>query len=429
MKHQTNVERLKKYLKLSELELFTVLKKELREQGRVLRTDNENYILALPKEGKQVPVLLLAHLDTKKKGDAAPQHVLYDPEYRVMWTPETLGADDRAGVYAIMELIKEHNCSVLFTTGEESGGLGAKEFVKKYPKNKWGFKVGIQLDRRNADDAVFYKNAADDFHEYIETFGFEETTGSFTDISVIGPAWKMNTVNLSIGYYNEHMTAEYLIVGNMEKTMNRVNKMLNIKWPKFEYKEEVSVLSTTGTWYNEDYWNSRKWNYTKRAYDKGTWDKVTKEYMFDGDPEDYAFNGYRGSGSSYYSSYGVQSSFADEDTPPQGDSGKKQVFSCAFCADPVDELDAIPIGPDDDPESATYGVELVICDDCFFANDGFYCLECWDPVVPALHSDYLSAAELEVCDRCYRKILGSEADEAEDDYRKELEASEPAVSY
>jgi len=80
----------------------------------------------MPKSGKKIPVLLFAHLDTKQKEDEAPKHILFDPDYRVMWTPETLGADDRAGVYAVLKLIEQRNCSVLFTTGEERVVLGQK---------------------------------------------------------------------------------------------------------------------------------------------------------------------------------------------------------------------------------------------------------------------------------------------------------------
>ena len=50
-----------------------------------------------------IPIALCAHLDTVAA--APPTHIYYDEEQNVMWSPELLGADDRAGVFAIIMII------------------------------------------------------------------------------------------------------------------------------------------------------------------------------------------------------------------------------------------------------------------------------------------------------------------------------------
>ena len=52
-----------------------------------------------------IPVGLVAHADTVHT--KAPTEILYDSDLNVMWSPQGLGADDRAGIYSIMPKIEE----------------------------------------------------------------------------------------------------------------------------------------------------------------------------------------------------------------------------------------------------------------------------------------------------------------------------------
>ena len=185
-----------------------------------------------------LPVALVAHLDTVFPNP--PTNIFYDKEKNVMWSPEGLGADDRAGVYAIVQILKKGlRPTVIFTTDEETGALGAEALIKKLPKCPTDLKYIIQLDRRGSDDCVFYDCDNPDFETYVEEFGFVMNFGTFSDISVICPAWKIAGVNLSIGYYNEHSYSEVLYVGQMLNTIKKVERMLysSTEAPHFEYKE------------------------------------------------------------------------------------------------------------------------------------------------------------------------------------------------
>ena len=183
----------------------------------------------------ETPIALIAHLDTvfpygKRK-------IYYDREAQVIWSPNGLGADDRAGVFAIL-LIIQHGFrpTVIFTTDEELGCLGADKLVLDYPEPPWPINYIIQLDRQGANDCVFYSCNNLKFEEYIEGFGFVSDFGSFSDISAICPVWGVAGVNLSVGYINEHTLQETLHVKFWKRTIKQVEKMLKKeKIPTFDY--------------------------------------------------------------------------------------------------------------------------------------------------------------------------------------------------
>ena len=169
----------------------------------------------------------------------APVDIYYDKQQKVRWSPQGLGADDRAGVYAIIQIIEDgYRPSVLFTTDEEPGAVGTQALVSRKPDCPLeNLKAIFQLDRQGMDDMVFYGCNNPDFENYIEKFGFTFSWGTFSDISVIAPAWKVAAVNLSIGYVGEHMQTEILHTDWMESTIEKVEQMLSVSdaMPSYAY--------------------------------------------------------------------------------------------------------------------------------------------------------------------------------------------------
>ena len=183
-----------------------------------------------------IPVMLVAHMDTVFK--TPPQSIYYDKEKAVMWSPDGLGADDRAGVYAILKILqKGYRPYVCLTIDEEVGGLGATAVTKDYRECPYDLKYIIQLDRQGYCDCVFYDCDNEDFTNYIMDFGFSHEWGTFSDISIICPNWKVAGVNLSVGYKNEHNVIETLNTNALYATIKKVCKMLDAanEAPKFEY--------------------------------------------------------------------------------------------------------------------------------------------------------------------------------------------------
>ena len=203
-----------------------------------------------------------------------PGEVYYDQRKGVLWSPDGLGADDRAGIFAILQIIQSGlRPSIILTTDEERGGLGAQKLAKRECPIPF-LKYMIELDRKGSCDCVFYDCANPQFIQYIEKFGFVERTGSFSDISFLMSAWKICGVNLSIGYQDEHTIAEILNVNAMYRTIDIVKKMLQEKEiPFFEYRELSNKLT--------DYYKvTTPYNY-EADYDMGTPCKRCGKYFFD----------------------------------------------------------------------------------------------------------------------------------------------------
>ena len=161
--------------------------------------------------------------------------IYYDNEQNIMWSPDGLGTDDRAGVMMIMWMLKNTNYRpwILFTTNEESDLKGAQfaSTLNIHPR------FVIELDRQGQKESVFYKCDNSAFEEYINSFGFHTCRGTYTDISVLCPEWDCAGVNLSVGYYDEHTYAEYW---SADDFLNTYNRLLNIledceNAPKFKY--------------------------------------------------------------------------------------------------------------------------------------------------------------------------------------------------
>lgn len=223
-----------------------------RHYPKVIET--KDYIYA---EG-EIPIALVAHMDTVFK--KPPSEIFFDERHNVIWSPQGLGADDRAGIFAIVQIIRGgQKPHVIFTTDEEYGALGAME-LSKLDCPFTNLKYIIQLDRRGSDDCVFYDCDNEEFVEYIESFGFTWNYGSFTDISELCPPWQIAGVNLSVGYRDEHSATEVLFVGQLLATISKVKKMLNaaVEAPVFKY------IPMANTPYGKDWytWNKNTYSWS-----------------------------------------------------------------------------------------------------------------------------------------------------------------------
>lgn len=172
-----------------------------------------------------IPVALVAHADTVHV--QLPHEIFYDEKTHVMWSPEGIGADDRAGIFAIIDIIRDGlRPTVIICNDEEIGGLGAKAFVHDYPKPPSQINFMIELDRMGENDMVFYSCDNEEFEEYIRPYGFISDWGSFSDISTIAPQWGVAAVNLSIGYIDEHTKSERLYFDWFFATVDKVKSIL-----------------------------------------------------------------------------------------------------------------------------------------------------------------------------------------------------------
>lgn len=191
----------------------------------------------------EIPVLLTAHMDTVHAKRVKDFYEYYDKKDKrhIISSPQGIGGDDRCGIYIILEIIKTHKCSVLFCEDEEIGGVGSNKFCKtEHITDLSELNYLIELDRANKNDAVFYDCENDEFTEFItKNTSYEEDLGSFSDICNLSPECGVASVNLSCGYYNAHTTSEYVVVEEMQRTIETVKALLEKESPQFEYIERL----------------------------------------------------------------------------------------------------------------------------------------------------------------------------------------------
>ena len=236
-------------LKASDKNLDKMLRNWLGKKGYSVLAKKGQYIY-----GKgDIPILVVAHLDTVH--NPKPTNIFYDQNKSVYWSPEGLGADDRAGVWGIIQLIyRGLRPHILFCHQEETGGVGARAAARDL---KPDIRYVIELDRKGSNDSVFYSLDSIEFEDYINEFGFKTDYGSFSDISILCPAWGIAGVNLSIGYYKQHSKQEYLNYKELLTTIDRVELMLRTPpSATFKYIESYKYKSSYGAWkskYSVDY--------------------------------------------------------------------------------------------------------------------------------------------------------------------------------
>lgn len=245
------------------------LQEALRKSASI---SNKNSHIFLPHETKN-KICLVAHIDTVLDFYESDMEIKFNLKNKKIIN-SMMKADDRAGVFACLNIFyntpQKDRPIVLLCDKEEVGGIGAKEACKKYKKILKDVKYFIELDRRGINDCVFYQNEENYFKRYIESFGFKETFGSFSDISILCRHFRIAGVNLSIGFENEHSKHETLDIPAMHETIRKVREMVFDK----SIKEQVVLPEYIPKVKNfKDYYLDNK--YDNMLYSK------SKSYLFD----------------------------------------------------------------------------------------------------------------------------------------------------
>lgn len=243
-----NLSLIKKLCVVKKIELYNVLFKYLKKYGYKNIVAKPKYIIA---EG-DLPICLIAHMDTVFSYEPYMDDFFYDAHKKVLWNPGGSGFDDRAGIYIILNLLNEgFRPHIIFTDEEEMGGIGAYELIGDFSECPFeDCRALVQLDRANRNDCVFYFCDNKDFEKYISSFGFKFDIGTFTDISIIAPAWKIAAVNLSVGYEDEHTSCERLHCNWCDETLNKVRRMLTLSpnMKKYIYISKQHTYSKLRPW-------------------------------------------------------------------------------------------------------------------------------------------------------------------------------------
>ncbi len=221
----------------------------------------------------EIPITIVAHMDVARM-HPYKVHSYHGVVFQRCGDGYCLGGDDRTGVYAMLYHLMSFypRPNLLFTTDEESGCIGATNFIKalkdKAPDVHQALeetRFFIQLDRRGERDCVFYSDEPKDFREYIESFGFTEEYGSFSDISVICDDYRVCGTNLSTGYYSEHSGSEIVVFPYLMETIEKVQNLL------------LANIDETKMWVLPE----SKYKYQKFGRPRGAWSTYASDYIAD----------------------------------------------------------------------------------------------------------------------------------------------------
>uniref|UniRef100_A0A6H1ZH62 Peptidase n=1 Tax=viral metagenome TaxID=1070528 RepID=A0A6H1ZH62_9ZZZZ len=222
---------------------------------------------------RQSPIIIQAHIDVvcsgfkgqewdkenkewKKRSEVGKLELL---KCRNIITAKVgiLGGDDRAGVLACIAI--NNTCkkdkipmpSILLTNGEERGGFGMKEFIKVTVIELFApVNLIIGMDRRGCSEYVTYIDPDREVRDYIESFGFVKSYGSYSDSKDLSRATNIPHVNLSIGYYDNHSSKEVVHIDEMLLTAKRVCDILKDPIDKRYKIEEEKIHKYIGGHYD-----------------------------------------------------------------------------------------------------------------------------------------------------------------------------------
>lgn len=198
-----------------------------------------------------VPVLLVAHMDTVHSESPT---ICKSSDGNIMMAPQGIGGDDRCGVWIVLQVLKKYDCHVLFTQDEEIGGLGALAFTKSGIMPAVNFIV--EPDRKGDTDAVYYDCGNDDFMDFVKLkTGYKESWGSFSDISYIAPYLDRAAVNLSSGYHEPHTNAEYVVMDQVNDTIQAIENMLEDLDTGIVYTYQEAYYNTAYAYTGYDRYN------------------------------------------------------------------------------------------------------------------------------------------------------------------------------
>lgn len=185
-----------------------------------------NITVCNTKDGSKLPVFC-CHLDTVH--NSYPKPVLLKEDILISLNESGIGGDDKCGIVACLEMLQKVPCKCIFFRAEESGCIGSKKYdAKSLKKNLFC----IEIDRKGAKDLIFSSYAADlcsdEFQERVKkAFPHGEgTKGLLTDVCVLDKA-NINMMNLSAGYYNPHTTKEYVVLSELQRNIECLEKLTN----------------------------------------------------------------------------------------------------------------------------------------------------------------------------------------------------------
>lgn len=253
MQPAINFERLIEIIQMDTNALRAYLVRFLESNEYEVRTDNDNYVIGIPstvRDAAHPRVCFVAHIDVVDNR-VGPRIVMKGVELKNT-AGGCLGADDRAGVFAIIENIEKakYKPCVIFCNYEETGGVGVRKLCKDDAFAPWAkyVDVFIEPDRKGGDEYVWYSNTMPKpMHAWLQRFGYKPDNGSFSDVKILTEQYKKPHANISVGYRAQHTANETLNILELAFTVRNMGQMLHSKPPVHIMTESEITYSWGGS--------------------------------------------------------------------------------------------------------------------------------------------------------------------------------------
>jgi hypothetical protein len=233
---KNNIRLIKKLLNFNPAQLEMYLKSAIPtlRKGYTQKHKNNDYLYY---ENRGSNVLLVAHLDTVHRTFKTNTFNVITKDNKTHITNisgDCLGADDRAGVFTILEYLRLYNevPNILFTQGEETGGTGIASFVSDGHDTKH-IMLAIEIDKSGLPNvACVYDDLDSELESFLLSHDMDLVSGSYTDICNLQDIG-ISSVNISANYYHQHTKNEYMIVDDVYQTILLLNNMVqSLKTPQ-----------------------------------------------------------------------------------------------------------------------------------------------------------------------------------------------------
>ena len=221
------------------------------------KQDAVGNIYVEPQKSHNKNIVLAAHMD-KIHTNGHIDKLFYDQNNGQLFAKNkdkkqtSLGADDKNGIFCILEMYKrlkpDELPSVIFTVGEESGCVGSSQIDRTFFDDK---EYCIVIDRRNNHDLI-YKGSSTLYGiktpPIFKMFNpqYNYTEGSISDANQFSAF--VDCMNVSCGYYNPHSSTEYTVVHELIETCDAVeNFVLNANTVPLSSSDSLEFLQKIRT--------------------------------------------------------------------------------------------------------------------------------------------------------------------------------------